>query len=933
MVDTYNSMTADEQDTYESTLEAKKDAIDEIEDAIDDYNDAYDNYNDTLDELLDAHYELIENEVNSFNASIDVQLELDDAKEEWNDFWYEVIEDVEDTDFGGKIAQSLGKLDTLIGTVGNQSSSEVSTLTEHLSLLTDEVNKQIASADRGGEDSMFKDDTALSKETIETYRDDLMDAVRSAKEEIDDMMDTYLDALDEMNDKIDDHIDGWKAVGDHIEHNVELIQLVSGEEAFDAIGKQYEQLYQNNLTILEADRMAKEEWQAQVDRYSAIVNSMSKEDDRYSMYVDALDKAKENLRDAISRLDDDLIDALKDRQEQFKNTAAEIAKELDKAMSGGVGMDRMKNEWDLAIEEQEHYLDNVERSFNMEELDGIFNDILESMEGRNDLQQEFLKFQDEEIAKLNERDKLTQYDIDELKARLEIKKQELALEEAQQNKSNLRLRRDSQGNYNYQYVANDDDVEDAESSILTAKKDWYELVKKRNVETAEAVMEIRSRMAQAEQDMADAVLAHDEDAWNKAHDTYITLQDRMKEYMGDAEKAKRDFFKGTAEFFSDVENNTIVPMWDTTVEHLIDKWSSGGEDSFIGSTTNAINQLEAAQETFASETNTLLTQAGVNYNDLVNDGIDPTTEALEDLNETNEELNEYIEEQNDLFVELEESIGNAVDAYNELEDAAVSALEAANEALTTLAETAITTVEEVSKAVTTANSAASSVNTNTGSSNNGNSGSSGDNSSNKEAKVYSVGTYANGKSTNSYYLSVDGKQTGQYVQATDVGSAVEEFQKKYKNYKVVKGTGYATGGYTGEWTNGSQESNGRLAFLHQKELVLNEADTTNILSAVNAVRDLVSNQGMGDFSGITESIISSARMTANILAQVGTSALSALASTVNNNSETQNYRNMTVNADFSGVRSADAIYQALMELDNYGSQQAYSSSPESTRRY
>ena len=929
MVDTYNSMTADEQDSYESTLEAKKDAIDEIENAIDDYNDAYDNYNDTLDELLDAHYELIENEVNSFNASIDVQLELDDAKEEWNDFWYEVIEDVEDTDFGGKIAQSLGKLDTLIGTVGNQSSSEVSTLTEHLSLLTDEVNKQIASADRGGEDSMFKDDTALSKETIETYRDDLMDAVRSAKEEIDDMMDTYLDALDEMNDKIDDHIDGWKAVGDHIEHNVELIQLVSGEKAFDAIGKQYEQLYQNNLTILEADRMAKEEWQAQVDRYSAIVNSMSKDDDRYSMYVDALDKAKENLRDAISRLDDDLIDALKDRQDQFKNTAAEIAKELDKAMSGGVGMDRMKNEWDLAIEEQEHYLDNVERSFNMEELDGIFNDILESMEGRNDLQQEFLKFQDEEIAKLNERDKLTQYDIDELKARLEIKRQELALEEAQQNKSNLRLRRDSQGNYNYQYVANDDDVEDAESSILTAKKDWYELVKKRNVETAEAVMEIRSRMAQAEQDMADAVLAHDEDAWNKAHDTYITLQDRMKEYMGDAEKAKRDFFKGTAEFFSDVENNTIVPMWDTTVEHLIDKWSSGGEDSFIGSTTNAINQLEAAQESFASETNTLLTQAGVNYNDLVNDGIDPTTEALEDLNETNEELNEYIEEQNDLFVELEESISNAVDAYNELEDAAVSALEAANEALTTLAETAITAVEEISNA---ASSASTAVNSTASNATNGSSGSSGGTGTSSSNKSYTLVDDPNGAKNTK---GIKDNSTGKYVAifGTDnSGKAVLGADQK-ELYRKLYGVSLKTGGYTGTWSQGSQESNGRLAFLHQKELVLNEADTTNILNAVNAVRDLVSSQGMGDFSSITESIISSARMTANILAQVGTSALSALASTVNNNSETQNYRNMTVNADFSGVRSADAIYQALMELDNYGSQQAYSSSPESTRRY
>jgi hypothetical protein len=45
--------------------------------------------------------------------------------------------------------------------------------------------------------------------------------------------------------------------------------------------------------------------------------------------------------------------------------------------------------------------------------------------------------------------------------------------------------------------------------------------------------------------------------------------------------------------------------------------------------------------------------------------------------------------------------------------------------------------------------------------------------------------------------------------------------------------GYRTGGYTGAWGN-----NGKLALLHEKELVLNAEDTKNILSAVNVVRSL-----------------------------------------------------------------------------------------------
>ena len=47
---------------------------------------------------------------------------------------------------------------------------------------------------------------------------------------------------------------------------------------------------------------------------------------------------------------------------------------------------------------------------------------------------------------------------------------------------------------------------------------------------------------------------------------------------------------------------------------------------------------------------------------------------------------------------------------------------------------------------------------------------------------------------------------------------------------------FDTGGYTGDWDN-----SGRLAFLHQKELVLNAVDTKNLLAAVNSVRMLTQN--------------------------------------------------------------------------------------------
>jgi len=71
-------------------------------------------------------------------------------------------------------------------------------------------------------------------------------------------------------------------------------------------------------------------------------------------------------------------------------------------------------------------------------------------------------------------------------------------------------------------------------------------------------------------------------------------------------------------------------------------------------------------------------------------------------------------------------------------------------------------------------------------------------------------------------------------------------EEKTSNQKVLGGGGpggripllkqynaYATGGYTGEWG-----SSGRLAVLHEKELVLNKEDTSNILNAVSLIRQM-----------------------------------------------------------------------------------------------
>ena len=113
---------------------------------------------------------------------------------------------------------------------------------------------------------------------------------------------------------------------------------------------------------------------------------------------------------------------------------------------------------------------------------------------------------------------------------------------------------------------------------------------------------------------------------------------------------------------------------------------------------------------------------------------------------------------------------------------------------------------------------------------------------------------------------------------------------------------YDTGGYTGNWNS----SDGRVAVLHQKELVLNAKDTENILSAVNATRKLsylkqLNNIKSGSI-GIKEALT---RANSNNIA-----------------GDTIKQR-VEIKAEFPNVQDAREIETALLELANSAYQHAY----------
>lgn len=79
-----------------------------------------------------------------------------------------------------------------------------------------------------------------------------------------------------------------------------------------------------------------------------------------------------------------------------------------------------------------------------------------------------------------------------------------------------------------------------------------------------------------------------------------------------------------------------------------------------------------------------------------------------------------------------------------------------------------------------------------------------------------------------------------------------------------------TGMYTGSWNGPDIEENGKLAFLHQKELVLNASDTENMLDAVKIIRDIsrtIDLQAMVTSQGLSSLLPGSVSLGTNTLDQ------------------------------------------------------------------
>ena len=456
----YNSLgTGEEQDAYEETiLEPLKDKIKNIEDAMELYEESKE-----LFEQLDIDIENLEDQIMQNNYDIimeglELKISFNEDDLEIIDYYLSKIED----DFY-KMAEAAS---LIVGPDGiNQLEEYQANLKEYENAM-DELTR----AYQAGEIT-----EAMYVEGMKECKESILDNLESLNELDKKMKEYYGETIEAAMDELSKYTDRLEHSTEVLEHYGNMMEILGKSMDYDALG-----------IIL----------QGQVD---TIENEMKVAEAAYNMYQQQADQKKKLLDEAIARGDEaaaeiyqkeweaaieaameaqsDMLDKTEEWAEAMRavveNELAGLAKSLEQALTGGSSFDNINIQLERAVSLQEEYLTTTNQIYETNKLMRTAQQEIDKT--TNLVAKQRLKDFIKETNQLQDKSKLSKYELEIQEAKYNLLLAQIALEDAQDAKSMVRLQRDSEGNFGYIYTADQSKLAEAEQRLEDAQNELYNI--------------------------------------------------------------------------------------------------------------------------------------------------------------------------------------------------------------------------------------------------------------------------------------------------------------------------------------------------------------------------------------------------------------------------------------------------------------------------
>ena len=847
---------------------------------IEDYNKSIDHlkiYEDALDSARAAADQILQQNFERWSYTLELNLEVNDRDLEMLEY-------------------KLGKIEDDIYSVGEAWTLTNQQVTSHFTGF-DAINQSYESLT-----NLFNAGQITPAKYAEGLKSIYSKAMEGAKslDEIDEKMRTfYSDTLDLAIEQINKYTSVLEHQTSILEHYYNLITLINGEADYEKIGM----ILEGQAKTLENEmKFSTEQYQNAVNaqlEYQAFFNTLSNEDKK--KYQANLDAINEQVREAEEEMLSDTEAWAEKLKEILENKMAEAGDILEKTFSGGMGFDSLNDSIDRLNDYQDIYLTKTNQVYEVQKLMRTAQQAADKTD--NAAAKQRINNFVQETKKLQEKNKLSHLELEIQQAQYDMLMAQIALEEAKNAKTTVRLRRDSQGNFGYVYTADQEQVAKAEQELADAENRLYNI-------SLEATNEWGQKRLELQQQYADAMIELEERRANGEFET-----DEM--YQQERDRIAQEFYRNMEAYSGQYtialngHANTQADAWIRAYEDMMtesDKWNEA--------TTQYLDANEKAYGEWKDE---------VAKNSAIVDGVLKNTQTeVQKVTDKSEELRK---KGNEVAASMWTQVSAAQGAQKEyinlsrtVDDLRLDYLNMAAAAQSALDQISkINSLQMVNPYYTTyknTNEDLSSLMTQ----HIVNGGQIGDMkwealTQIRDEKIQANGNvsafmtnaqiqqilsdYTNLKDSNPDALSV------QWVNAILGGQAhytpenYQKFMEELEKRNWIPGIKlFDTGGYTGEW--GPQ---GRLAVVHEKELVLKQDDTANFLLATGMLRNIAS---MIDLNA-ANSLLATGLQNPFTAAAYAPGTLD---------------QNVTIEAHFPNATDRDEITEAFNTLINTASQYA-----------
>lgn len=806
IITNYEQIMQEQLDIFNASL------TDEAEESYNDFKDILNQYEETLelklseaDKLIEQEYDKISLQLEKITYSVEIKVQIHDDQIDFLERRLDRLSNSERRQYDSYLVQQEKVLELQQKRLATQQGIDdlQAAIAEHEARgleMTDEENEQLRTY----------------KETLADIDDQIFDIKFSIIEDIGTVFDNYFDDLDYYIDRI-------STLNDMMETTRDTLDLL-GYNNLDIFNDINKQLLSNQRTMLGMSQQKLSSATDEVNYWqdlATFVEGINSLDDLKNSSFGANDSVKkiaENAalaEDSIKAVKDAINNQLKEATERQLETQQEIYESINDIVQAiednwvdavekvvAVQKKGLLNDIDYAVDRygdladlNDLYLSNSKKIYELNKLNRtILQDISKT---DNVAAKSKLKDVLEEVNALqNSNAQMSEYELKTLQAKYDLRLAEIALEEAQEAKSQVRLVRDNEGNWGYMYTADAEEVSKAEQDVedkMQALQDIQE----------ETMRDMGQNILQVQKDYFDAF----SDISTDTSLTWETKSARIKELQGDTMKK--------------------LTYYTDQYDKALKQSGMNFKDTILGTMYPEYENLQKFNDGFASSANTTFAQIQKQY--------EVTTGYYRDLARamgiTDENVLNNLELMKaaiaDAMLAAQKNMQTAITKSQENFDSTAQNMDKLADTIKEMGESLRDWVEEMTKLAVVFNSNADYFDLMIKALKNNDMDSAEKYAEYRAMKIsLDPNSYGQYDWSSKEAMVKDFQEQGVWISDEKANSLWDKYSSTLKKYD--------TGGYTGEWGQ-----DGKLAVLHQKELVLNASDTANMLDIVNVVRDIV----------------------------------------------------------------------------------------------